>query len=406
MNMEERKEASVQEERESRENHGEPLDRSGKIYVAGHRGLVGSALVRRLEKEGFTNIITRTHEELDLTRQADVEAFFAQEKPDYVILAAAKVGGIYANDTYPADFIMKNLQIECNVIDAAYKNQVKKLLFLGSSCIYPRDCPQPIKEEYLLSGYLEKTNEAYALAKIAGLKMCAFYNRQYGTHYISVMPCNLYGVNDNFALENSHVLPALMRKFHEAKLTNAPSVTVWGSGTPLREFLNVDDLADACLYLIDHYDGDDFFNVGYGKEVTILELAQLIRKVTGYEGEIVLDPSKPDDPIFYFDFYIGRDADYEIDTVIADIVLPVGYPEKQLESYKGKRQEVKVVQDGNVISTVQINNADGTPVLDVNGHPVTPPSASGSGYYQIFDHIYSTSGASPFRTIIILLPIG
>lgn len=287
----------------------EMLERSGKIYVAGHRGLVGSALVRRLEEDGFANILTRTHAELDLTRQADVEAFFEREKPDYVILAAAKVGGIYANDTYPADFIMKNLQIECNVIDAAYKNQVKKLLFLGSSCIYPRDCPQPIKEEYLLSGYLEKTNEAYALAKIAGLKMCAFYNRQYGTHYISVMPCNLYGINDNFALENSHVLPALMRKFHEAKISGAPSVTVWGSGTPLREFLNVDDLADACLYLLDHYspgsplfqpcwnspcDGNDFFNVGYGKEVTILELAELIRKVTGYTGAIVLDPSKPD----------------------------------------------------------------------------------------------------------------
>ena len=272
----------------------ESLDRSGKIYVAGHRGLVGSALVRRLEKDGFTNLITRTHAELDLTRQADVEAFFEQEKPEYVILAAAKVGGIYANDTYPADFIMKNLQIECNVIDAAYKNQVKKLLFLGSSCIYPRDCPQPIKEEYLLSGYLEKTNEAYALAKIAGLKMCAFYNRQYGTQYISVMPSNLYGINDNFALENSHVLPALMRKFHEAKLGGAPAVTVWGSGRPLREFLNVDDLADACLYLMDHYDGDDFFNVGYGREVTIRELAELIKKVTGYTGEIVLDASKPD----------------------------------------------------------------------------------------------------------------
>ena len=266
----------------------EPLDRSGKIYVAGHRGLVGSALVRRLEKDGFTNLITRTHAELDLTRQADVEAFFEQEKPEYVILAAAKVGGIYANDTYPADFIMKNLQIECNVIDAAYKNQVKKLLFLGSSCIYPRDCPQPIKED------LEKTNEAYALAKIAGLKMCAFYNRQYGTHYISVMPCNLYGINDNFALENSHVLPALMRKFHEAKLGGAPAVTVWGSGRPLREFLNVDDLADACLYLMDHYDGNEFFNVGYGREVTIRELAELIKKVTGYTGEIVLDASKPD----------------------------------------------------------------------------------------------------------------
>lgn len=270
------------------------LDRNKKIYVAGHRGLVGSAIVRRLEKDGFKNIITRTHQELDLTRQAEVEQFFAEEKPDYVILAAAKVGGIYANDTYPADFIMKNLQIECNVIDAAYKNGVKKLLFLGSSCIYPRECPQPIKEEYLLSGYLEKTNEAYALAKIAGLKMCAFYNQQYGTDYISVMPCNLYGINDNFALENSHVLPALMRKFHEAKVKNESTVTVWGSGKPLREFLNVDDLADACLYLMDHYKGNEFFNVGYGKEVTILELAQMIKKVTGFQGEIVMDSSKPD----------------------------------------------------------------------------------------------------------------
>ena len=270
------------------------LDRTKKIYVAGHRGLVGSALVRKLQAEGFTNILTRTHKELDLTRQADVEAFFEQEKPAYVILAAAKVGGIYANDTYPADFIMKNLQIECNVIDAAYKNGVEKLLFLGSSCIYPRECPQPIKEEYLLSGYLEKTNEAYALAKIAGLKMCAFYNQQYGTDYISVMPCNLYGINDNFSPENSHVLPALMRKFHEAKLNNEKTVTVWGSGTPLREFLNVDDLADACLYLMDHYKGNEFFNVGYGEEVTILELAEMVKKVTGYQGGIVLDPSKPD----------------------------------------------------------------------------------------------------------------
>ena len=272
----------------------EKLDRNKKIYVAGHRGLVGSALVRRLERDGFANIVTRTHAELDLTRQADVEAFFSEEKPDYAILAAAKVGGIHANDTYPADFIMKNLQMECNVIDAAHKNHVKKLLFLGSSCIYPRECPQPIKEEYLLSGYLEKTNEAYALAKIAGLKMCAFYNKQYGTNYISVMPCNLYGINDNFALENSHVLPALIRKFHEGKLSGAPTVTVWGSGKPLREFLNVDDLADACLYLMDNYEGDDFFNVGYGQEVSILELAQLVRKVTGFQGEIVLDPSKPD----------------------------------------------------------------------------------------------------------------
>ncbi len=270
------------------------LDRTKKIYVAGHRGLVGSALVRKLESEGFTNILVRTHKELDLTRQAEVESFFAEEKPDYVILAAAKVGGIYANDTYPADFIMKNLQIECNVIDAAYKNEVEKLLFLGSSCIYPRECPQPIKEEYLLSGYLEKTNEAYALAKIAGLKMCAFYNKQYGTNYISVMPCNLYGINDNFSPENSHVLPALMRKFHEAKVNGQPTVTVWGSGKPLREFLNVDDLADACLYLMDHYTGNEFFNVGYGKEVTILELAEMMKAVVGYQGEIVFDSSKPD----------------------------------------------------------------------------------------------------------------
>ncbi len=272
----------------------EPLDRTKKIYVAGHRGLVGSAMVRRLEQEGFGQIITRTHEELDLTRQAEVEAFFEKEKPDYVILAAAKVGGIHANNTYPADFIMKNLQIECNVIDAAYQNQVEKLLFLGSSCIYPRECPQPIREEYLLSGYLEKTNEAYALSKIAGLKMCAYYNRQYGARYISVMPCNLYGINDNFALENSHVLPALIRKFHEAKEQGAPSVTVWGSGTPLREFLNVDDLADACLFLMDHYEGEEFFNVGSGREITILKLAELVRRVVGYQGGIVLDTSKPD----------------------------------------------------------------------------------------------------------------
>lgn len=270
------------------------LNKTKKIYVAGHRGLVGSAIVRKLEAEGFENILTRTHSELDLTRQADVEKFFEEEKPAYVILAAAKVGGIYANDTYPADFIMKNLQIECNVIDAAYKNNVEKLLFLGSSCIYPRECPQPIKEEYLLSGYLEKTNEAYALAKIAGLKMCAFYNQQYGTDYISVMPCNLYGINDNFSPENSHVLPALMRKFHEAKIKNEPTVTVWGSGKPLREFLNVDDLADACLYLMENYTGNEFFNVGYGEEISILQLAEMMKKVTGFEGNIVMDSSKPD----------------------------------------------------------------------------------------------------------------
>lgn len=271
-----------------------PLDRNGKLYVAGHRGLVGSALVRRLKKDGFTNIVTRTHAELDLTRQRDVEDFFADEKPDYVILAAAKVGGIYANNTYPANFIMENLQIICNVIDAAHKNKVKKLLFLGSSCIYPKECPQPIKEEYLLSDYLEQTNEAYALAKISGLKMCSYYKRQYGDNFISVMPCNLYGPEDNFDLQNSHVLPALLRKFHEAKLRGDKTVTVWGSGTPLREFLHVDDLADACLFLMDHYEGEDFFNVGSGKEVTILELTQMIQKITGFEGELIMDGSKPD----------------------------------------------------------------------------------------------------------------
>ena len=270
------------------------LDRSKKIYVAGHRGLVGSAIVRKLEKEGFTNIVTRTHHQLDLTRQTAVEDFFENEKPAFVILAAAKVGGIYANDTYPADFIMENLQIQCNVIDASYKNDVEKLLFLGSSCIYPRDCPQPIKEEYLLSDYLEKTNEAYALAKIAGLKMCSYYNKQYGTNYISVMPCNLYGINDNFSLENSHVLPALIRKFHEAKIKGDPAVTVWGSGKPLREFLNVDDLASACLFLMDHYKGNEFFNIGYGEEVTIRELAELVKKTVGFKGDIVMDETKPD----------------------------------------------------------------------------------------------------------------
>ena len=271
-----------------------PLDRNGKIYVAGHRGLVGSALVRRLQQDGFTNIVTRTHTQLDLTRQGDVEQFFAREKPDYVILAAAKVGGILANNTYPADFIMENLQIICNVIDAAHKNKVKKLLFLGSSCIYPKECPQPIKEEYLLSDYLERTNEAYALAKISGIKMCTYYKRQYGDNFISVMPCNLYGPEDNFELQNSHVLPALLRKFHEAKFRGDQAVTVWGSGTPLREFLHVDDLADACLYLMDHYEGEGFFNVGSGNEVTILELARMIQKITGFQGELIMDASKPD----------------------------------------------------------------------------------------------------------------
>lgn len=274
------------------------MEKSAKIYVAGHRGLVGSAIVRKLQAEGYSNIITRTHAELDLTRQADVESFFAAEKPDYVFVAAAKVGGIHANATYPAEFLLINLQIECNIISAAYQNGVKKLQFLGSSCIYPRECPQPIKEEYLLTGPLEQTNEGYALAKISGMRMCSYFNRQYGTNYISVMPCNLYGINDNFGLENSHVVPALMRKFHEAKINGAPSVVVWGSGKPLREFLYVDDLADACLYLMNNVDGtnsaDDFFNVGYGEDISIAKLASIIKEVVGYEGEIVFDPTKPD----------------------------------------------------------------------------------------------------------------
>lgn len=270
------------------------MEINSKVYVAGHRGLVGSAIVRNLESKGYTNLVYSTHSELDLTVQAEVEEFFKSEKPDYVFLAAAKVGGIHANNTYPADFIMKNLQIQCNVVDCAYKYGVKKLLFLGSSCIYPKMCPQPIKEEYLLTGALEPTNEAYALAKIAGLKMCEFYNKQYGTKYISVMPTNLYGPNDNFDLENSHVLPALIRKIHEAKVENKQSVVIWGTGTPRREFLHVDDMADACVFLIETYEGSQFVNVGTGTDVTIRELAEIIKEVVGFEGELVFDTSKPD----------------------------------------------------------------------------------------------------------------
>jgi GDP-L-fucose synthase len=223
-----------------------------------------------------------------------VENFFEEQRPEYVFLAAAKVGGIHANATYPADFIMVNMQIQCNVISAAFANKIKKLMFLGSSCIYPKNCPQPIKEEYLLTSELEETNEGYALAKIAGLKACAYYNKQYGTDYVSVMPCNLYGINDNFGLENSHVLPALLRKFHEAKINNEPSVTVWGSGKPIREFLYVDDLADACVFLMNNYSGNEFFNVGYGEEVTISELADIIKEIVGFQGGIIMDSSKPD----------------------------------------------------------------------------------------------------------------
>ncbi|RAM60475.1 GDP-L-fucose synthase [Mesotoga sp. SC_3PWM13N19] len=264
------------------------------MYVAGHTGLVGSALMRKLKSEGYTNIVTRSHEELDLTDQKATREFFDKERPEYVFLAAAKVGGIQANSTYPADFIYVNLMIECNVIKASHEFGVKKLLFLGSSCIYPKMAPQPIKEEYLLSGYLEETNEPYALAKISGLKMCQYFNKQYGTNFISVMPTNLYGPNDNFDLNTSHVLPALIRKFHEAKINNAPYVEIWGTGTPRREFLYVDDLADACLFLMKNYSGNDFFNIGTGEDVTIRELAELIGEVVGYNGELRFDTSKPD----------------------------------------------------------------------------------------------------------------
>ncbi|MCO7177092.1 GDP-L-fucose synthase family protein [Sporolactobacillus kofuensis] len=270
------------------------MEKNSKIYVAGDHGLVGSNIMSRLQEKGYTNVIGRTRQELDLTNQEAVNTFFESEKPEYVVLAAAKVGGILANDTYPADFIMKNLQIQVNVIDAAYRNGVKKLLFLGSSCIYPRMCPQPIKEEYLLTGELEKTNEAYALAKISGLKMCYYYKKQYGANFISVMPTNLYGPGDNFGLTNSHVLPALLRKMHEAKESNADTVEIWGTGKVLREFLYIEDMADGCIFLLENYDGADFVNLGTGKELTIRELAELIKKVVGFKGELQFNTDKPD----------------------------------------------------------------------------------------------------------------
>jgi GDP-L-fucose synthase len=265
-----------------------------KIYVAGHAGLVGSAIVRNLQSKWFTNIVGKRSAELDLTRQADVEAFFAAEQPEYVFLAAAKVGGINANNTYPAEFIYINSVIQTNVIHAAYLNDVKKLMFLGSGCIYPKIVSQPIKEEYLLTAELEKTNEAYAIAKIAGLKMCEFYNRQYGTDYISCMPANLYGTGDNFNLENSHVVPALIRKVCEAKERNEPTVTMWGTGSAYREFLHVDDMADACVFLMENYSGNEHVNIGIGNDITIKELIKLIAKIAGFKGEIITDPSKPD----------------------------------------------------------------------------------------------------------------
>jgi len=310
------------------------MKKTSKIYIAGHRGLVGSAFVRRLEAEGYTNLVTRAHAELDLLRQDRVEAFFKDEKPEYVILAAAKVGGIWGNNTYPAQFIYENIAIQTNVIHASYANDVDKLLFLGSSCIYPKHCPQPIKEEYLLSDYLESTNEPYAIAKIAGIKMCQAYNRQYNTCFISAMPNNLYGPNDNFDLETSHVFPALIRKFHLAKLAaegnwqaiqkdettrgalpneikraigldplsgkpldrsaNQPSVILWGTGTPRREFLHVDDLADAGVFLMNHYDDSDIINIGWGRDQSILELVEMVSDVVGYQGDISWDASKPD----------------------------------------------------------------------------------------------------------------
>ncbi|MEJ2643995.1 MAG: GDP-L-fucose synthase [Gammaproteobacteria bacterium] len=270
------------------------MERDAKIYVAGHRGLVGSAIVRRLERAGHTNLLTATSKELDLTDQGQVQAFFERERPQYVFLAAAKVGGILANDSYPAEFIYDNLMIEANVIHAAYRAGVQGLLFLGSTCIYPKLAPQPLKEEYLLTGPLEPTNEWYAVAKIAGIKLCQAYQRQYGCRYFAAMPTNLYGPGDNFDLERSHVMPAMIRKFHEAKERGEQSVTLWGTGTPRREFLHVDDCADACLFLMDRHQGSEIVNIGVGEDLPIAELAELVRRVVGFEGRIDYDTSKPD----------------------------------------------------------------------------------------------------------------
>ncbi len=270
------------------------MEKNQKIYVAGHRGLVGSALVRRLSFSGYGNLVTRTHRELDLIDQKAVDSFFEQEKPECVFLAAAKVGGIYANNTYPADFAYCNLQIQNNVIDCSYRHRVKKLVFLGSSCIYPKFAPQPMPESALLTGELEPTNKAYAIAKIAGIIMCQSYNAQHGTHFISVMPTNLYGLGDNYHPQNSHVLPALIRRFHEAKMNEAKQVVIWGTGSPKREFLYSDDLADACIFLMNNYDSSEIVNIGSGEEVSISELAHTVKDVIGYDGELVFDETKPD----------------------------------------------------------------------------------------------------------------
>lgn len=270
------------------------MNKDSKIYIAGHRGMVGSAITRHLSNEGFSNLLLRTSKELDLRNQADVFSFFANEKPEYVFLAAAKVGGIVANNTYRADFIYENLAIQNNIIHAAYLQGVKKLMFLGSSCIYPKMAPQPLKEDYLLTGLLEPTNEPYAIAKIAGIKMCEAYRTQYGCDFISVMPTNLYGPNDNYDLQNSHVLPAMIRKFHEAKINQDKAVYLWGSGSPMREFLHADDLANACIFLMHNYSEAGFVNIGTGTDVSIKTLAEMIKKIVGFEGEIVWDSSKPD----------------------------------------------------------------------------------------------------------------
>ncbi len=270
------------------------MEKNSKIYIAGHKGLVGSAILRKLENQGYANLVFKTREELNLLDVSKVADFFKEEKPEYVFDAAAKVGGILANNTFSADFIYENLTIQNNIIHNSYLSGVKKLLFLGSACVYPKNCPQPIKEEYLLSGYLEPTNDAYAIAKIAGIKMCQSYNKQYGTNFISVMPTNLYGPNDNFDLNNSHVLPALIRKFYEAKINNLEKVTLWGTGAPRREFLYVDDLADACVFLMNNYNESEIINIGIGADISIKELAEMIKKIIGFEGRIEWDSSKPD----------------------------------------------------------------------------------------------------------------
>ena len=312
------------------------MERNSKIYIAGHRGMVGSAIYRRLKKEGVENFVFRTSDELDLRNQQAVVEFFAKEKPDYVFLAAAKVGGILANNTYRAEFLYDNLMIQSNVIENSYRIGVRKLLFLGSSCIYPKLAPQPLKEEYLLTGLLEHTNEPYAMAKIAGIKMCDAYRSQYGCNFISVMPTNLYGPNDNYDLNTSHVLPALIRKFHEAKITNQPEVTVWGSGNPRREFLHADDMADACVFLMKNYNEEGLINIGVGEDLSIKELAEMIKEIVGYKGKIVFDASKPDGtPRKLMDVSKLSALGWKASTPLKDGITQV-YKEKFLLAFENK----------------------------------------------------------------------